>query len=130
MLLVSTYLATSPIHGIGLFAAQVIAADARIWKRDHAIDISLTEEQLQALPQPCRNRIWSYCYKQRRTGLYVLCGDDARFFNHSATPNCVDRKDDDGAGVTLAKRDIAVGEELTCDYSIIDQDYIDGIYRL
>lgn len=46
----------------------------------------------------------------------VLCGDNARFMNHSFEPNC----DDDGGEFTTAARDIEAGEELTCDYRRFD----------
>lgn len=47
--------------------------------------------------------------------MLVLCGDNARFMNHSFEPNC-----DDRTGVTFALRDILAGEELTCDYRVFD----------
>ena len=43
----------------------------------------------------------------------MLCGDDGRFFNHSSTPSCDDSADD----ITVAVRDIEIGEELTVDYT-------------
>jgi SET domain-containing protein len=40
--------------------------------------------------------------------------------NHSFDPNC-----DDGSGsYTVAIRDIAEGEELTCDYRLFDRDIL------
>lgn len=130
MLLVKTTLRMSSIHGIGLFAAEFIASGTPIWRRCPLIDIMLSEDQLQDLSATAREQIAAYSYRQRATGLYVLCGDDARFFNHSKTPNCIDIRGEDGQGVTLAARDIQPGEELTCDYSVVDKDYIDGKYRL
>ena len=67
--------------------------------------------------------------------MYVLCGDDARFFNHSPSPNCVDIYDsshglDDAHDVTIAARDILPGEELTCDDALFDMDFVEGRYRL
>ena len=68
-------------------------------------------------------------YREKSSGLYVLCGDDARFFNHSADPNCLDL-DDGAGGITVAHRDIQRGEELTCDYALFDLGWIEGRYRL
>jgi SET domain-containing protein len=130
MLLVKTVLRMSSIHGIGLFAAAFVADGTPIWRHNPLIDIKLSEEQLRELSPAAQEQIAAYSYRQRATGLYVLCGDDARFFNHSNSPNCIDIKGEDGQGVTLAARDIQPGEELTCDYSIIDKDYIDGKYQL
>lgn len=57
-----------------------------------------------------------------RTGLYVLCADDARYMNHSDDPAA---RGDYGAdpvfGVDIAVRDIEPGEELTCDYTAFDR---------
>lgn len=64
-----------------------------------------------------------------RTGLYVLCGDDARFFNHSEDPNCFDFYSDEEQDLTAARRDIRTGEELTCDYALFDLDLIEGKYE-
>ena len=130
MLYVKTRLLPSPIHGIGLFAAEFLPANTIIWRRELTIDISLTEKQMSELSPPCREQIWAYSYKQKRSGLYVLCGDDARFFNHAPNPSCADIRGIDGSGITISARDIQAGEELTCDYSLIDQDYIDGKYTL
>jgi hypothetical protein len=53
----------------------------------------------------------------------VLCGDDARFFNHEDEPTCRDFPDLDG-GTTVAARDIELGEELTCDYASFDAQHV------
>lgn len=130
MILVRTRLAVSPIQGIGLFAAEDIRKDTVIWKFHPYIDIKLSEEQIAELSIPCQEQFMVYAYKQRSTGLYVLCGDDTRFINHSDNPNCIDIKDKDGSGITIATRDIITGEELTCNYLVFDQDLIDGKYEL
>jgi SET domain-containing protein len=46
----------------------------------------------------------------------VFCSDSAKFMNHSSNPNCHDPQD----YLTIAARDRAAGEELTCDYSAFD----------
>jgi uncharacterized protein len=129
LLLVKTKLAPSKIDGIGLFAAHKIDSGTVIWRCEPIIDIRLSAEQLVRLAPPSREQICKYTYREHNTGLYVLCGDDARFFNHSDTPNCLDVCDCEN-GVTIAARDIAEGEELTCDYSLFDQDLIEGKYQL
>lgn len=63
----------------------------------------------------------TYAYQNPQTMNYVLCADDARFFNHADTPNthCVeDPEDEDTANV--ASRDIQAGEELNVDYREFD----------
>jgi len=42
--------------------------------------------------------------------------------NHADAPNC----DDSGDTFTVARRDIAAGEELTCDYRSFDEESRDG----
>ena len=130
MLLVKTKLAASEIHGIGLFAAESIPQGTVVWESHPALDIRLTEEQISRLAEPCREQTRKYSYRERQTGLYVLCGDDARFFNHSARPNCVDVYSGEQGDLTLAARDIEEGEELTCDYALFDLDLVEGRYSV
>lgn len=52
---------------------------------------------------------------------YILCTDDARFINHSKTPNThgyYGKKGD----LTIATFDIKKGEELTEDYTTWDSE--------
>lgn len=123
MLLVKTYLAESGIHGIGLFAAQPVRKGTVVWRLDPTLDLELTEAQIEALAPPARDQIRKYTYLDLVRGTYVLCGDDARFFNHSDEPNCHDFPDADG-GTTVAARDIDEGEELTSDYSRFDAGHV------
>lgn len=130
MLLVRTRLSQSRIHGIGLFADEPITKDTIIWRFDPRIDIRISPEQLEALSWPAQEQMRRYSYREKHSGLYVLCGDDARFFNHSDTPNCIDLYDGVDADITIALRDIEPGEELTCDYSMFDLDLIEGRYQI
>lgn len=122
MLLVKTYLDRSNIHGVGLFAAERIAKGTVLWRLNPLIDTQLTEAQIASLNAAAREQIEKYTYKDRVLGTYVLCGDDARFFNHTENPNCIDIPDDDG-GATVAARDIEAGEELTCNYASFDANF-------
>ncbi len=122
MLLVKTHLDKSRIHGIGLFASERIRKGTVLWRLDPAIDVQLTPAQIEALAPPARAQIRKYTYRDRVLGTYVLCGDDARFFNHDRAPNCLDLPDAKG-GTTVAARDIEEGEELTCDYAAFDADH-------
>ncbi len=130
MLLVKTSLEISSIHGIGLFADELIREGTILWKFHPNIDIRLTAEQISQLCKPSREQTRKYTYRERHTGLYVLCGDDARFFNHSVEPNCIDVFNNEEEDLTIARRDIQAGEELTCDYSLFDLDLIQGKYKL
>lgn len=118
MLLVRTYIAPSAIHGIGLFAAAPIAAGTVLWRFAAPLDTRIPVGEIEGLEPLARATLARYGY---RVGDCVfLCGDDARFMNHAPAPNCDDARD---AFETVATRDIAEGEELTCDYRVIDDDW-------
>jgi hypothetical protein len=118
MLLVKTYLAPSPIHGIGLYAAEPIAEGTVIWRYDERIDRRLAPQERDALPEPARSFVATYSYPEvPGSDMHVLDGDHARFMNHSDEPNtyCAPPRSYREAD-TVAIRDIAAGEELLCDY--------------
>lgn len=114
MFCVPTYLGQSSIHGTGVFTSVPIAAGTVIWELTPEVDWEMTEEELAAFPEPFRTRLMHYCYLDD-SGKFVLCGDNAKFMNHSEAPNC-----DDSGRYTTANRDIEAGEELTCDYRQFD----------
>jgi len=115
MFLIPTVLGPSRIHGTGVFAAADIPAGTVIWTFHPDVDWEMTEAQFRRFPEPFRSRLLPYCYQDEKTGLYVLCGDNAKFMNHKNEPNC-----DDSGRSTVARRDIRAGEELTCDYRSFD----------
>jgi SET domain-containing protein len=118
MLFVKTKLSYSAIHGIGLFADELIKKDSVIWRFTPQLDRVFTEEELQAQNPNDKEFLETYCFKY--FGKYYLCVDDARFMNHSSSPNCtdigVDEIRNNDLGYTMALTDIQPGEELTCDY--------------
>lgn len=130
MLLVRTRLGQSLIHGIGLFADEPIPKDTIIWRFHPRIDIRMSEEEIRELSPASQDQMRRYSYREKHSGLYVLCGDDARFFNHTASPNCIDLYDGVSGDVTIALRDIEAGEELTCDYALFDLDLVEGRYQI
>lgn len=118
MLRVKTYVDRSPIQGIGLFAAERIRSGTIIWEFTPMFDLTFQLEELQALWEPARKQIEKYSYFEAQKNVYVLCGDDARFMNHSDAPNTVELP-----GLrTAAARDIAEGEEITCNYNDLGVD--------
>lgn len=118
MLLVRTKLGLSKIHGIGLFADEFIPAGKPIWQFAPKLDQVIPKNEFNALPEIAKSQILKYSY--RSGDKYVLCFDDARFFNHSPTPSMVDGKE--LADPVVAARDIQVGEEITSDYWAFDDD--------
>ena len=119
MLTVKTGIGLSAIHGIGLFAATHILKGTMVWRYNSYIDLVISKEALTTLSEFSLSQIKKYAYLDRHSKKYVLCGDDARFFNHATFPNCDDSMQD----ITFAARDIAYGEELTIDYSTLDEEF-------
>jgi SET domain-containing protein len=127
MLLVKTCLAPSRIHGIGLFASEPIPRGTVVWRRNPAVDVALSDGDLARLAEPCRAQVLRYAYLDPTIRRWILCGDDARFFNHADRPNCRDTREVDGE--TVAARDIEAGEELTADYTTFDAAHLDPLLR-
>ena len=117
MLCVPTYVAPSRISGVGLFTAERLPDGTRIWEFSEGVDWKITPEELAMFPEPYQARLRHYVYRDE-AGVYVLCGDNAKFMNHDPEPNCSDA--DPRFTVTL--RVVSAGEELTCDYPEFDND--------
>ena len=117
MFLIPTYLAPSAIHGTGVFAARPVAAGTRIWEFTPGVDWEITPDDLARFPEPYQSQLRAWCYLDG-DGLYVFCGDNGKFMNHSERPNCDDPPD----RTTVVNRDVAEGEELTCDYRTFDRE--------
>ncbi len=97
--------------GFGVFATKPIPRGSLIWVRDPLdreidarSDHTLTSEMLE-----------HYAYRLR-DGNYLLCWDFARYMNHSCEPNSINP----GLDFEFAVRDIAVGEQLTNDYVMLN----------
>jgi len=117
MLCVPTYVAPSRISGVGLFAATRLPAGAKIWEYTEGVDWRIKPEEFEAFPEPYRGRLRHYVF-QEDSGLFVLCGDNAKYMNHDDEPNCTDRD----PTFTMTLRPIKAGEELTCDYREFDRE--------
>ena len=117
MLSVPTYVAPSRIAGMGLFAARSLCAGTRIWEFTDGVDWRMTPAEVCAFPEPYQGRLRHYLYREP-CGIYILCGDNAKFMNHDLEPNCTDTDD----RFTVTVRDVDAGEELTCNYFEFDED--------
>lgn len=116
MLLVKTVLQHSVTHGMGVFAAEFIPKGTRVWEYYEGFDTRVSEEFVGSLPQPAQSTLRHYCALWG--GGYVISADDARYLNHSSTPNL---KTFDDPDMDVALRDILAGEELTEDYGEFDE---------
>lgn len=124
MILVKSKTGQSKIHGIGLFSEQFISKSIKVWEYTNWFDFSLDKKQVEKLSDSAREQFLNYAYLSKETNKYVLCSDDARFFNHHKNANITCRVPEntefEDALECFALRDIMVGEELTCDYSEFD----------
>ncbi len=111
MMVVMTYLDQSKINGFGVFAKENIPAKALVWKYVPGFDLEVNPVHLPRLAQ----EFLAHYASKFAPDAYLLCGDNARFMNHSENPNM------SGAGdENYALRDILAGEEITCDYREFD----------
>lgn len=125
MLLISTDLAPSRIHGLGVFTRHAVAAGTPVWRFQPGFDATFGPEALHALPDPAREFLRHYAYLDAATSAYVLNADHGRFMNHSEDPNTglgPASGDPGDVVVTVALRDLPAGTELTCDYRAFDAD--------
>lgn len=117
MMLVQTELRPSPIHGLGVFLLEPVVKGQVIWRYDSRIDRVYSSEEIDSLPRHVQLYLRTYSTWHEDTGLYVLCGDNGRFFNHADEPNTT------STGVSfgddIAASDLAPGMELTTDYRMI-----------
>lgn len=117
MLLIQSYVAPSPIEGVGVFAAETIPAGALIWKLNPAFDRLVRSDEIKNLPPTFRGFAERYGYPYPHDPSFLVIEiDNGRFMNHSNAPNTCFTDPDAG----YALRRIEAGEELTCDYSEFD----------
>jgi SET domain-containing protein len=114
MLLIKTRLDKSPIAGIGLFADESIQKGTKLWQYEPSLDLLLSREEVGKLSKSARTQFHNYAYLDKERGKYLLCGDDARFWNNADVPNCDELTGNDS---TYAAQDINKGEELTIRYT-------------
>lgn len=102
--------------GLGVFATKFIPKGTIVWILDD-LDQILDASYVDSLDEIRREIVYKYAYSYDE-GKYVLCWDNAKFMNHSFSPNCVGTAYE----FDLAARDIFPGEELTCDYAALGDD--------
>ncbi|MCI5122092.1 MAG: SET domain-containing protein-lysine N-methyltransferase [Candidatus Electrothrix sp. AUS4] len=122
MLLVKTYLDTSPIHGVGVFAGEFIPKGTLVWRFDPLIDIVLTAEQVAGMPEAAKEFTLSHAVPYPfGADNYCLTLDNAQYMNHSPEYNL--QPDSEG---DRALMDIPEGTELTVDYFLEDHRTDEG----
>lgn len=126
MMMVDTEVRQSAIHGLGVFFRTPIKAGTLLWRFDPRVDRIYTDAEIEALPPHMQDYLRIYSTWHVGTGLYVLCGDNGRYVNHSEAPNTISAGacfGDDHAAV-----DLPAGSEMTSDYRLIcDRVRSDGM---
>ena len=122
MLLVRTRVAPSPIHGLGLFAAEAIPRGTPVWQFREGFDHAFTRAEFAELPAPAREHLRWFSYFDATRDALIKSGDLCCFMNHADAPNTGSGPHPCEPVITVALRDIAAGEELTCDYHAFDAD--------
>ena len=102
MLVIRTRLGPSKIHGIGLFADEFIPKGTVTWQFKDGFDVRLQQRAIDSLSEPAREQVLKYSYFDKQLGLYELCSDDARFFNHADEPNTASVESAAGGYVDVA----------------------------
>lgn len=111
---------SSPLHGNGVFAARPIPAGTCIFEYRGT---RITPEQADAMvpvnpDDPFHTFFFSLSGGQIIDG--GKRGNDARWINHSCTPNCEAQENATGSRVyVVALQDIDEGEELFYDYGLV-----------
>ena len=119
MLIVRTEVRPSPIHGLGAFLLEPVSKGDAVWERG-PVDVEMGIDEVDALPRVAREFVREYGTFSRLFGTWFVCGDDARFINHASGATATLRSTDVQIdSVNTAARDLAVGDELTIDYSTI-----------
>jgi hypothetical protein len=114
LFLISTYIATSAIEGVGVFAAEAVRKGAIISRFDADFDRLIPTKDYLAAPPFLKSLLDRYAFPHPKMPEYIVYEvDNSRFMNHALDPNT--DYSDFAAGIAL--RDIQPGEELTCDYN-------------
>jgi hypothetical protein len=99
-----------------VYAAEPIPEGKLIWKFQPGFDLALSFDLCASLSEAAQEYMYHHSEFDWTHKAFILCSDNARFMNHSDTPNCLNVDSQDGYGITIAGREISEGEELTCDY--------------
>lgn len=125
MMLIRNRVGPSSIHGMGLFAVERIPQGTAIWRFQAGFDREITPSEFESLPPITQDHVRWFAYRDVTSQRFVLGGDHSCFMNHSPQPNTGAAPNADPFSpvtTTVALRDIAAGEEITCDYHAFDAE--------
>jgi SET domain-containing protein len=122
MMLIRTRVAPSGIHGMGLFSVEPVKKGTPVWRFEAGFDHDFDPDRFASLPDLAREHVRWFCFVSKLNGHVILSGDHACFINHSDSNNTGAPAEAGVAVTTVALRDIAAGEEITCNYWGYDAD--------
>ncbi len=100
--------------GFGVFATRAIPRGTVVWTLCE-LDQHISPARRLELSEGSRRELDTYAYVDA-SGAFILCWDHGRFVNHSCDPAMMPV----GQYHEIAVRDIAAGDELTCDYGTLN----------
>ena len=116
--------ATDPKMGLGLFATEFIPKGSVVWKFVEGVDIKVSMDEVKKMSESQQEYLDKYAWIEG--DYYHASCDHTNFINHSYQPNLDNTED-----VTIALKDIKLGEELFTDYSEFDDcfdEYKDSFF--
>jgi SET domain-containing protein len=147
LLIIPTVIKPSLIHGTGLFAIKKLLKNQIIWALHRNFDSCFSKQEWELLPKNAKKYLYTYMYWSERKQKYIGCIDNARFMNHSLTPNTkmiyinniteIPKSILDLTGlskqqwelvdltesIVISTKDIELEEELVCNYDLDFPDY-------
>jgi SET domain-containing protein len=117
-LLKLVYISKSNIHGCGVFAAQPIKKGETIYS---ANKLESKDYVFGRLSKHRQEWVKKYGWQSIRSKKWMWCEGEWSYANHSDSPNV----DDTGDFLSVAKRNIDIGEELTVDYKSFMENWRD-----
>lgn len=123
MLLIRTEIRPSNIHGFGCFSLEKVKKNQILWVFDPRIDTRFEVSEMDSLPDAMIEFLRIYGYQEIINGLKVvtLCGDNAKYINHSGTPNGITSPEN--YELEIAGMDIDIGDEITSNYQGYDLSF-------
>lgn len=99
--------------GFGVIATQDLLMGTITVVPD-PLDLTLTKDEINRLPEPLKSRAWHFMYMNADSH-FILSWDHARYINHSCHANTMLSKQ----GFEIAIRDIKQGEQITSEYGLL-----------
>ena len=123
MMLVRTYVAPSQIEGLGVYADEFIPSGTLIWQFNPKFIASFSPSDIEELPLHIREFVEKYSFPHVEKDKHLAVElDNGRFMNHTEQPNTDFTEFSKGYAI----RDIAEGEEITCNYHEFDPSFAGG----